>query len=117
MVRDGFSSSVIGKHKKLIKRYIEELGSRGLLDDGSLNYEAEEQDLESDLFLNGSLTPNLKAHRPGSEMNDGSADNQEEEQDLESGLFFNGSSGPDLSIDRRSDTSSESQVDDESLIT
>ena len=30
---EGFSSSVIGKHKHLIKAYIEELGARGLLDD------------------------------------------------------------------------------------
>ena len=33
LVRDGFSSSVIGKHKHLIKAYIGELGARGLLDD------------------------------------------------------------------------------------
>ena len=33
LVADGFSSSVIGKHKHLIKAYIKELGSRGLLDD------------------------------------------------------------------------------------
>ena len=33
LIRDGFSSSVIAKHKHLIKAYIEELGARGLLDD------------------------------------------------------------------------------------
>ena len=33
LVEDGFSSSVIGEHKHLIKAYIKELGDRGLLDD------------------------------------------------------------------------------------
>ena len=33
MIRDGFSSSVIGKHKHLIKAYVGELGARGMLDD------------------------------------------------------------------------------------
>ena len=33
LVRDGFSSSVIRKHKDTIKAYVKELGSRGLLDD------------------------------------------------------------------------------------
>ena len=33
LVEDGFSSSLIRKHKKLIKAYIEELGSRGLFDE------------------------------------------------------------------------------------
>ena len=33
LIGDGFSSSVIGKHKHLIKAYIGELGARGLLDD------------------------------------------------------------------------------------
>ena len=33
LVKDGFSSSVIGKHKHLIKAYIGELGARELLDD------------------------------------------------------------------------------------
>ena len=33
LIRDGFSSSVIGKHKHLIKAYIGELGARGILDD------------------------------------------------------------------------------------
>ena len=33
LIGDGFSSSVIRKHKHLIKAYIEELGARGLLDD------------------------------------------------------------------------------------
>ena len=33
LIADGFSSSVIGKHKDLIKAYIGELGARGLLDD------------------------------------------------------------------------------------
>ena len=33
LLGDGFSSSVIRKHKRLIKAYIEELGSRGLFDE------------------------------------------------------------------------------------
>lgn len=33
LIGEGFSSSIIGKHKHLIKAYIEELGTRGLLDD------------------------------------------------------------------------------------
>ena len=47
---DGFSSSVIRKHKGLIKAYIEELGSRGLLDEEDPNDEAAESpycDVES----------------------------------------------------------------------
>lgn len=42
LLEDGFSSSVIRKHKGLIKAYIEELGSRGLLDEEDPNDEAEE---------------------------------------------------------------------------
>lgn len=33
LIRNGFPSSVIRKHKNLIKAYIEDLGARGLLDD------------------------------------------------------------------------------------
>ena len=33
LVKDGFPSSVIKKHKKTIQAYVKELGSRGLLDD------------------------------------------------------------------------------------
>ena len=33
LIEDGFSSSIIRKHKRLIKAYIKELGDRGLLDD------------------------------------------------------------------------------------
>lgn len=50
LLEDGFSSSVIRKHKGLIKAYIEELGSRGLLDDEDPNDEAEQSpycDVES----------------------------------------------------------------------
>lgn len=46
LVQDGFSSSVITRHKKLIKSYIEELGSRGLLDDRIQDIEAVEQDFK-----------------------------------------------------------------------
>lgn len=113
LVRDGIRSSVVSKHKKLIKSYIEELGSRGLLDDGSLDHEAEEQDLESGLFFNGSFSPNLETHGRGPEMNEGSAVNEEKEQDLKSGSFVNSPSGSDLDIDGCVDTSSGSQVDDD----
>lgn len=41
LLDDGFSSEVIRKHKGLIKAYIEELGSRGLLDEEDPNDEAE----------------------------------------------------------------------------
>lgn len=41
--QDGFSSSVIRKHKGLIKAYIEELGSRGLLDEEDPDDDAEGQ--------------------------------------------------------------------------
>lgn len=50
LLEDGFSSSVIRKHKGLIKAYIEELGSRGLFDEEDPNDEAEESpycDVES----------------------------------------------------------------------
>lgn len=33
LIRDGFSSSVIRKHKKTIKEYVKELGNRGVLDE------------------------------------------------------------------------------------
>ena len=33
LIEEGFSSSIIRKHKRLIKAYIKELGDRGLLDD------------------------------------------------------------------------------------
>ncbi|CAF9921396.1 MAG: hypothetical protein ALECFALPRED_001778 [Alectoria fallacina] len=43
LVEDGFSSSVIRKHKSLIKAYIEELGNRGLFDEVDPNDDAEER--------------------------------------------------------------------------
>jgi len=39
LVRDGFSSSVIRRHKDTIKAYVRELGSRGLLDDEESRYD------------------------------------------------------------------------------
>ena len=42
LLEDGFSSSVIRKHKRLIKAYIEELGSRGLFDEEDPNMDVEE---------------------------------------------------------------------------
>ena len=45
LIQDGFTSSIIRQHKELIKSYIEELGSRGLLDDVDPDNAAEEQDL------------------------------------------------------------------------
>lgn len=45
-IQDGFSSSIITWHKKLIKSFIEELGSRGLLDDQIQDNEVEEQELK-----------------------------------------------------------------------
>lgn len=48
LLEDGFSSSVIRKHKDLIKAYIEELGSRGLLDEEDPN-EKEEESLYCDV--------------------------------------------------------------------
>ena len=42
LLEDGFSSSVLRKHKRLIKAYIEELGSRGLFDEEGPNMDAEE---------------------------------------------------------------------------
>ncbi len=42
LIQDGFSSSIIREHKKLIKAYIEELGSRGVLDEVGPNPDAEE---------------------------------------------------------------------------
>ncbi|CAD6578141.1 MAG: hypothetical protein ASARMPRED_008550 [Alectoria sarmentosa] len=43
LVEDGFSSSVIRKHKSLIKAYIEELGNRGVFDEVDPNDDAEER--------------------------------------------------------------------------
>ena len=53
LVEDGFSSSVIRKHKRLIKAYIEELGSRGLLDEEDPNDNAEEQCCDVDSAVEG----------------------------------------------------------------
>lgn len=56
LVGDGFSSSVIRKHKRLIKAYIEELGSRGLFDEEDSKDDAEEQSHEVDLVVEGNMT-------------------------------------------------------------
>ena len=58
LVQNGFTSSVIRKHKKPIMSYIEELGSRGLLDDVNPNNEAEKQDLNNKPVIEGALSPN-----------------------------------------------------------
>ena len=48
LLGDGFSSSVIRKHKRLIKAYIEELGSRGLFDEEDPNMDVEEHSCDVD---------------------------------------------------------------------
>ena len=48
LLGDGFSSSVIRKHKGLIKAYIEELGSRGLFDDEYPDMDVEEHSCDID---------------------------------------------------------------------
>lgn len=48
LLEGGFSSSVIQKHKRLIKAYIEELGSRGLFDEEDSNMDVEEHCCEVD---------------------------------------------------------------------
>ncbi|KAM0800783.1 hypothetical protein BDR22DRAFT_233856 [Usnea florida] len=48
LLEDGFSSSVIRKHKRLIKAYIEELGSRGLFDEEDPNMDMEEHSCDVD---------------------------------------------------------------------
>ena len=57
LVHDGFSSSIIRKHKRLIKSYIEELGSRGLLDDVNPDNVAEERDLNDIPVVESVLSP------------------------------------------------------------
>ena len=48
LLGDGFSSSVIRKHKRLIKAYIEELGSRALFDEEDPNMDMEEHSCDVD---------------------------------------------------------------------
>ncbi|CAD6579511.1 MAG: hypothetical protein ASARMPREDX12_009270 [Alectoria sarmentosa] len=55
LVKHGFSSSVIRKHKSLIKAYIEELGTRGLLDEEDPNDNAENQYCEVDSVVEGAM--------------------------------------------------------------
>lgn len=47
LIKDGFSSSVIKKHKSTIQSYVKELGSRGVLD----NIRPLAEDLEAQLYL------------------------------------------------------------------
>ena len=96
LIQDGFSSSLIAKHKKLIKSYIEELGNRGLLDARGPDDEAEKQDLKSGLSLDGFLSPDLETHSQGSEINEGTLKYEAEVQDLEIKAFVDGSLSPDL---------------------
>lgn len=64
LVEDGFSSSVIRKHKILIKAYIEELGNRGLFDEKDPNDGAEEQHCDVDSVVEGAM-----AHDPEVRIN------------------------------------------------
>ncbi len=64
LLEDGFSSSTIRKHKAVIKAYIEELGSRGLFDEGDPNVEAESQYCDVgdvDFVIKGALVHNAQA--------------------------------------------------------
>lgn len=64
LVEDGFSSSVIRKHKVLIRAYIEELGNRGLFDDEDPNGDAEEQYCDVDSVVEGAVV-----HDPAARSN------------------------------------------------
>lgn len=55
LLEDGFSSSVIRKHKSLMKAYIAELDSRGLLDEEDPNDDAEKQYCEVDSVVEGAM--------------------------------------------------------------
>ncbi len=59
LAQDGFSSSVLRKRKRVIKAYIEELGSRGLLDEEDPNDDAEERCCDV-----GSAVEGVTAHDP-----------------------------------------------------
>lgn len=64
LLEDGFSSSTIQKHKAVIKAYIEELGSRGLFDEGDPNVEAESQYCDAgdmDFVIKGALVHDAQA--------------------------------------------------------
>ena len=64
LLKDGFSSSIIRKHKAVIKAYIEELGSRGLFDEGDPNVEAESQyrDVDDvDFVIKGAMVHDAQA--------------------------------------------------------
>lgn len=60
MPGDGVSSSVIRKHKGLIKAYIEELGSRSLFDEKDPNDDAEERYCGFDAAVEGAVAQDLE---------------------------------------------------------
>ncbi len=58
---EGFTSSIIPKHKALVKSYVTELGDRGLLDNGEDEHEDQQEDrsldVETDAALNFNVQP------------------------------------------------------------
>ena len=84
LVHDGFSSSTLHKHKRVIMEYVKELGSRGLLDDQDpddicCDHEVEtEADLSKDTTASYRSTPQIHLSSNG-----GTARHQEKQAEPE----------------------------------
>ena len=52
LIRDGFSSSTLKKHRTMIKAYVTELGNRGLFDENDTTPVTEEEEKEEPDYLN-----------------------------------------------------------------
>ena len=57
LIKEGLPSAAIHKNKHLIKKYIKELGARGILDDDSLKQDDEPEDVQ-DSSTSPDITPN-----------------------------------------------------------
>ena len=110
LIQDGLSSSVIKEHKKLIRDYIEELGSRGLLDDRNADDESEKEVLESDTFADSTLSHDLEIQRGADK--DGITENEIDRQDLKSGPVVDSDLSIDLEIYRSSEINDEATEDE-----
>ena len=92
LINDGLPSSVIHKHKHLIKEYVKELGARGVLDDPASKETSHPQ---HDIHADPETTKEIK-ELPGTEDDDGTSSQST-------------SSSVDVSDNRKSDCSTSSR--------
>ena len=57
LVKNGFKSSVIHKHKRVIMQYIEELGTRGILDNHDLGQDDITNSNDMGRIVTGTIAP------------------------------------------------------------